>query len=93
MLLSDFYASVPGSNGEVLVTPKDILDADDGIDVDVCSPEGGDLFTSKGEMATDDQFFICTPTDASYAADETSRRSDLGLIIFLAGGPVDWDCM
>ena len=31
--VSKFYEGVPAANGEIVITPQDILDADDGVDV------------------------------------------------------------
>jgi len=79
---------VPGANGEILITAKDILAADEGLDV--YFPEDFD-HPDPENFATDTQFFITVWTDASYAADTTGRRSDMGHVIFLNNGPVDWD--
>ena len=86
--VSNFYESIPESNGEVIVTPEDILNADDGIDVYV--PDQDDRSPDDEELAVDENFVIETATDASYAAEESSRRSMLGGIVFVNGGPVDW---
>ena len=85
---SEGFQGVPEANGEVLVTPKDILEADDGIDL-YC-PEIDDGTIPQEDMTVDNNFHIRVPTDASYAADQMSRRSDLASIVFINGGPVDW---
>ena len=41
-------------------------------------------------MTIDTAFTITTATNASYAADDSSRRSMLGGIVFLNGGPIEW---
>jgi hypothetical protein len=81
---------VPGANGEIIITAKDILESDDGLDV--CLPEDSE-HPDPENFTIDPQFFINVWTDASYAADSTGRRSDMGHVIFLNNGPVDWDCI
>jgi hypothetical protein len=83
---------VPGANGEIIVTAKDILESDDGLDVHL--PEDFE-HPDPENFTIDPQFFINVWTDASYAADTTGagRRSDMGHVIFLNNGPVDWDCI
>ena len=87
--VSDFnHQSIPATNSEVIITPNDILLQDDGIDV--YQPDFDDEVTSPEMLPQDARFQLTIPTDASYAADQMSRRSDMGYIIFLNGGPVDW---
>ena len=86
--VSKFHEKLSAYNGEVTVTPKDILAADGGSDIyaveDVDDP-------APEPFAVDSQFKFTIWTDATYASDETSRRSDLGVIICLNDAPVDWD--
>ena len=79
---------VPSTNGEICMTPKDILDADLGIDV--YAPEDDMGFSDVEPMTIDPNFRVTIPTDASYAADQVSRRSDLGGMVCINGAPVDW---
>jgi hypothetical protein len=85
---SEGSQGAPEANGEVMVTPKDTLEADDGIDL-YC-PEIDDGTIPPETLTIDPNFHIRVPTDASYAADQMSRRSDLASIVFINGGPVDW---
>ena len=91
--MSEFHGSdpIPASNGETVVTPHDILDADDGIDV--YAPDFDDDAELPEWITPDPRFKLVIPTDASYAADQMSRRSDLGYQIFLNNGPVDWEAL
>ena len=85
--VSDFNA-IPATKGELIITPNDILLHDDGIDV--YAPDFDDIQSEPELLPPDPRFTLTIPTDASYAADQMSRRSDLGYIIFVNGGPVDW---
>jgi hypothetical protein len=91
--VSNFYAgiAVPETLGEILVTPDDIFREDGNIDV--YSPEEEGTSYVPEQMTIDTNFVLEIATDASCAADQMSRRSDLGVIIFINGGPVDWCCM
>jgi hypothetical protein len=91
--VSNFYAgkAVPETLGEILVTPKDIFKEDG--DIDVYLPEEEGTYYDPEPMTIDTDFVLEIATDASYAADQMSRRSDLGVIIFINGGPVDWHCI
>jgi hypothetical protein len=71
-----------------MVTPQDILDADNGIDLHC--PEFDDGNVTREHLEVDSNFHVRVPTDASYAADQMFRRSDLGSIVFINGGPMDW---
>jgi hypothetical protein len=91
--VSNFYAgtSVPAAEGGILVTPEDIFREDANIDVHAPEEEGTSYVPER--MTIDANFVIEIWTDASYAADQMSRRSDLGMIIYINGGPVDWCCI
>ena len=73
------------------MSPKEIFSNDGGIDV--YEPETDDGCYDPEIMTIDPMFVLEIATDASYAADQMSRRSDLGMIIFICGGPVDWSCI
>ena len=91
--VSNFYAgkAVPETLGEILVTPKDIFKEDG--DIDVYLPEEEGTSYDPEPMTVDTDFVLEIAADASCAADQMSRRSDLGVIIFINGGPVDWYCI
>ena len=86
--VSEKHKSVPAHNGEIIVTPKDIFDAD-GM-VDIYQPEDCDDFQPE-HFITDHSFQLSGWSDATCAHDESSRRSDLGIIVMVNDAPVDWD--
>jgi hypothetical protein len=72
----------------VVVTAEDILNADH--DIDLYIPDQDDDGFAEETMTFDPNFCIFIPTDASYATEKLSRRSDLGVIVRINGGPADW---
>jgi hypothetical protein len=89
--VSQFYGPVPEANGEVIVTPKDILDADGGIDI--YAPDFDDPMPDPEIFVPDMRFQINIYNDGSFAKDRESRRSDIGHILSVNGGPVNWSAI
>jgi hypothetical protein len=89
--VSKFHGEIPAANGEVMVTPNDILEEDDGIDIYI--PDSDEILDVPEHFEIDHAFEVTVPTDASYAPDQMSRRSDLGTMVCLNGGPIDWSAL
>jgi hypothetical protein len=89
--VSKYHDKFPSANGEVILTPKDIVTEDDGVDIYL--PDDDDQAVQAEFFEIDPNFQITVPTDASYAPDQMSRRSDLGTMVCLNGGPIDWSAL
>jgi len=74
--------------GEVVVSPEDILAADN--DIDVYLPDRDDPSPEAEVIPVDANFGLDNYSDGSYAPAGDSRRSILGAMVRINGGPVTW---
>jgi len=86
--VSEIHLPVPAAKGEIMVTADDIFLADGNSDVYLAEDED---HPTPEDFAVDDNFRVTVWSDASYAPEGLSRRSDLGHVVFLNNAPLDWD--
>jgi len=89
--VSQFYTPVPEGNGEIIIQPKDIMLADGGIDI--YKPDFDDPMPEPESFVPDQRFQINIYNDGSFAKDRESRRSDIGHILSVNGGSINWSAI